>query len=104
MTPEHYRKAMQVLDSVIECEPARRELALNQACLRDEQLRSDVEKLLARYEPAARFMEESPIANRRAHEEAQSLIGKRVGQYLITGEIGRGGMGAVYLALQDDKH
>ncbi len=30
------------------------------------------------------------------------LIGKRIGAYKIKNEIGRGGMGAVYLATRDD--
>ena len=58
--------------------------------------------LLARQKPAAQFLEESPLAA-VAESNGRSMIGERIGLYKIISEIGRGGMGTVYLAERDDQ-
>src|SRR5438105_11744152 len=93
---------MQIIDAVIDCDLAQREAILAETCAVDESLRREVEVLLAHHQPAGEFMEESPFDTRSKADA--SLIGKSIGPYCITGEIGRGGMGAVYLAERDDQH
>src|SRR5205807_1239453 len=75
-------------------------------CAGDEALRADVRRLLGRQKQAAEFMEESPLAAAAGTQESngRSIIGEHIGLYKIISEIGRGGMGAVYLAERDDQH
>ena len=74
---------------------------LAKACGDDEQLRWEVERLLAAHEREGSFID-SPI-----FEEAEGLtnddriespVGRRIGPYQIISLLGRGGMGEVFLA------
>ena len=96
---------MQILGEAIEREPQSRDGWVDTVCAGDEALRAEVARLLARQKPAAQFLEESPLAAVIGTEksDARSMIGERVGLYKIISEIGRGGMGAVYLAERDDQ-
>jgi serine/threonine protein kinase/class 3 adenylate cyclase len=67
----------------------KREKFIREACTGDEALLKEVRELL-RYAKIERDLE-------RLAEEESSLIGKSIGNYRIKQEIGRGGMGAVYL-------
>ncbi len=71
----------------------------------DEELRQEVMSLLASHEDAGDFLESPAIDVRAAAEPAKpqtDLAGTRVGAYQLVREIGRGGMGAVYLAVRAD--
>ena len=103
MNPERYQRIMQILGEALEREPESRDVWLNVVCGGDEPLRVEVARLLARQKPAAHFLEESPLAV-AVESNGRSMIGERVGLYKIVSEIGRGGMGAVYLAERDDAH
>src|SRR5437868_1640699 len=74
-------------------------------CAGDEALRAEVARLLSLQKPAAQFLEESPLAAAAGKQDTngRSMIGQRIGLYKIVSEIGRGGMGAVYLAERDDR-
>ena len=93
---------MQILGEAIEREPESRDGWVDTVCAGDEALRAEVARLLARQKPAAQFLEESPLAA-VSESNGRSMIGERVGLYKIISEIGRGGMGAVYLAERDDQ-
>jgi serine/threonine protein kinase len=102
MNPERHQRVMQILGEAIEREHDSLVGWLDTVCAGDEALRREVVRLLARQKPAAQFMEESPLAA-PAESNGRSMIGERVGLYKIISEIGRGGMGAVYLAERDDQ-
>src|SRR5262245_28277849 len=101
MTPEQWTKVKDLFEAVLDCAPDERSAFLAQACGDDELLRSEVESLISSYGHESRFME-SPAAAIAAQslltEESAALVGQQIGRYDIRREIGRGGMGVVYLA------
>jgi eukaryotic-like serine/threonine-protein kinase len=74
-----------------------REEFLDQACAGDETIRGEVEKLLT---GGVGVVE--PVKRSGEDRELDRMIGRKVGVYKIEREIGRGGMGAVYLARRAD--
>jgi len=88
-----------------EPEPAKRTLLLDRICANDPDLRAEVESLLAHDQPSQSFIE-SPAytfaAELLTDELGRQLENQHIGAYKIIREIGRGGMGAVYLARRGD--
>src|ERR1051326_1141327 len=103
MRPEEHRLVMKILGEAIEHQPESREPFVDQACAGNDALRQEVGRLLAQYTSAAEFLEESPLASAARERDGQSMIGEQVGLYRIVSEIGRGGMGAVFLAERADQ-
>jgi serine/threonine-protein kinase len=72
---------------------------LEQQCVGDESLRSEVESLLAAHERADGFLDRAPMPVLRGVFAAAPLApGVRLGVFEITGTLGAGGMGEVYRA------
>jgi eukaryotic-like serine/threonine-protein kinase len=90
------KSARDVLLAALELQGREREAFLETACAGDEALRQTVERLLAAHDRAAGFLE-TPAS---ALED--DLRGQPIGSYRVQREIGRGGMGTVYLAERAD--
>lgn len=101
MNAERWQNIKELFDIARDIEPAKRGEFLTDACDGDNDLRVEIEKLLASMDNAGSFME-SPVVR----EVTESFIGQnqplskdeKIGHYEIIKEIGRGGMGEVYLA------
>lgn len=105
MSPERYQQIKQVFDRVVGLPPAERLPALERICAGDKTLRDEVERVLSSDNSAGSFLETpaAPAVGQIVSQTAtKSLVGNRIGPYEILSEIGRGGMGTVYLASRAD--
>jgi tRNA A-37 threonylcarbamoyl transferase component Bud32 len=101
MTPERFQIAGDLYDQALELEPERRDAFLREACAGDEELRREVESLLAAHESAEGFIDQPAIeiaAGLFANQTSGSIEGKKIGNYQALALLGKGGMGEVYLA------
>jgi non-specific serine/threonine protein kinase/serine/threonine-protein kinase len=98
MAPARWRQVKSIFDQVVEAPSAQREAMVEAACAGDAELRQEVESLLAAHQPT------DDLFDQPAMERLQigTLEGRRLGPYRVIREIGRGGMGSVYLGVRDD--
>lgn len=99
MTPERWQQIKGLLQSALERDPNERSNFLDEACIGDPLLRSEVEALIDSHDRAESFIE-SPAFEVMAQSLSQndSVVGSTLGHYQILSRLGGGGMGEIYLA------
>lgn len=103
MTSEQRRRARDLFEHALEHEPADLLRWLEEAAPDDSIVRAEVRSLLDHHSRAGSFLAQ-PVAEAAPHllEEEHTLEpGTVLGSYTVIREIGRGGMGRVYLASDD---
>ncbi len=89
-----------VFDAALDLAPEARAAYLDEACAGDAALRGRVVRMLAASARMSSFLERPPAGVPAAVDVSP---GRRLGPYELVREIGRGGMGAVYLARRVDE-
>ncbi len=102
MTGERWDRLTEIFHAAEALSPAKRSELLDRACAGDPVLRADVERLLAAHDRAGQFIQIPAAAGLLDAAREPTLAGRRFGPYRMVREIGRGGMGTVYLAERAD--
>lgn len=99
MTPERWQQLKQIFQSALELRSAERSAFLSQACAGDPALRSEVESLICSHDQAGDSIEAMAAeAATEMLDNERLTVGKQIGHYQVLNQIGRGGMGEVFLA------
>ena len=99
-----WQKIEEAVCTAGEMQTAERAKWLDDFCGRDTELRAEIDSLLASAPSVDQFLEHSVASyvGTLLQDEVTTPAPIKVGQYKILREIGRGGMGVVYLAERED--
>jgi non-specific serine/threonine protein kinase/serine/threonine-protein kinase len=103
MKPERWQRIKSILADALEYqEPPARAAFLTEACAGDAALRDEVDSFLAEDPDGLEKFAVGPEAM-ADHETTKTNTGRRLGAYELLRELGRGGMGTVWLARRADE-
>ena len=100
MDPKRWQQIEQLYHAALEQEPGQRNAFLIEVCVGDEDLRREVESLLAQSGSTGALVDRPAWEAEAATAQTRTILtaGAKLGPYEIVGPLGEGGMGKVYRA------
>jgi serine/threonine protein kinase len=105
ITPQRYQQIKAIFQAVEEAADSEQTTLLSKLCAGDHTLLDAVERLReAARRPDSLLCRDAPYSASKLLEgfDSERIEGQKIGNYEVVREIGRGGMGRVYLALRSD--
>src|SRR5689334_18637475 len=108
MNSNKRQRLKELFHSAVELSPPDREAFLGANCSNDDWLHTEVSALLTAHDSAGDFIEQPAVVDVGLIDNAEAnrgaaVDGQQIGSYRIISELGRGGMGTVYLAARSDE-
>jgi serine/threonine-protein kinase len=97
MPSEESRQLRAIYAAALQRDPEERDEYLDNACVGQPELRAKVAALLQAHSKDFLDTERTPSLTRTVAAASEEIQGKVIGPYIVRRELGRGGMGVVYL-------
>jgi eukaryotic-like serine/threonine-protein kinase len=105
MTPEELGRIRAIYEQILPMNESEREAYIRRECPDEENIRAEIERLLKAHGDVPDWLERPILGaiGEFATFAPPKLEGRRLSGYTLIREIGRGGMGSVFLAERSDK-
>jgi eukaryotic-like serine/threonine-protein kinase len=102
--PDNWGRVQELFFAAADLPPAEQHRFLDEVCAGDADLRREVDSLLAADRTHSHDIDMALETAAQQMLGTDPVVGKRLGPWRVGREIGRGGMGIVYLVVRDDAH